>query len=280
IGPIPIVDGVGKEVITQMTANMVRDHRDDWPLQVNEPVAGNYYPLNLGIYIKDKKSELSVLVDRATGGGSIKDGQVELMLHRCILFDDGRGVNEGLHEQVCQNDRCQGLTLRGNYYVGIHNLGAGSRWRRTTGQEVYSPLLLAFAHENLGNWKAFHVTKGTVIDPNYSLPLNVALITLEELDDGTVLLRLAHLYEPGEDAQLSTLTKVELKKMFATKTIKQLIEVSLSANQEKSKMKKKTWNVAGEKGQESKAVRGGPVNNVNLVVELGPMEIRTFLLKF
>lgn len=62
--------------------------------------------------------------------------------------------------------------------------------------------------------------------------------------------------------------------------IKELIEVSLSANQEKSKMKKKTWNVAGDKGQESKPVRGGPVSNFNLVVELGPMEIRTFLLKF
>ncbi|XP_020217055.1 alpha-mannosidase isoform X1 [Cajanus cajan] len=298
IGPIPIEDGIGKEVITQMTANMVtnkefytdsngrdflkrvRDHRDDWPLQVNEPVAGNYYPLNLGIYIKDKKSELSVLVDRATGGGSIKDGQVELMLHRRTLYDDGRGVEEPLNEQVCQHDQCQGLTVRGNYYMGIHNLGAGSRWRRTTGQEIYSPLLLAFAHENMGNWKAFHVTRGTVIDPNYSLPLNVALITLEELDNGMVLLRLAHLYESGEDAHLSTLTKVELKKMFATKTIKQLIEVSLSANQEKSKMKKKTWNVAGDKGHESEGIRGGPVSNVNLVIELGPMEIRTFLLKF
>ncbi|XP_022640500.1 alpha-mannosidase-like [Vigna radiata var. radiata] len=59
----------------------VRDHRDDWPLQVTQPVAGNYYPINLGIYTKDKKSEFSVLVDRATGGASIKDGEVELMLH-------------------------------------------------------------------------------------------------------------------------------------------------------------------------------------------------------
>lgn len=34
------------------------------------------------MYTKDKKVELSVLVDRATGGGSIKDGELELMLHR------------------------------------------------------------------------------------------------------------------------------------------------------------------------------------------------------
>ncbi|KAK8472080.1 hypothetical protein PHAVU_002G107300 [Phaseolus vulgaris] len=298
IGPIPMGFGVGKDVITQLTTNMltnkefytdsngrdflkrVRDYREDWPLKVTEPVAGNYYPLNLGIYIKDNKSELSILVDRATGGGSIKDGQVELMLHRRMQSDDGRGVGEGLNEQVCQNNKCQGLRVRGNYHVAIHNLTAGSRWRRTTGQEIYSPLLLAFSQEKMGNWKASHVTKGTLIDPNYSLPPNVALITLEELDNRMVLLRLAHLYESGEDVQLSTLTKVELKKLFITKTIKQLTEVSLSANQERSKMKKKTWKVEGDKGQESKAVRGGPVSQISLLVELGPMEIRTFLLEF
>ncbi|KAG5099843.1 hypothetical protein JHK82_044895 [Glycine max] len=266
IGPIPTDDGVGKEVITRMTANMatnkefyadsngrdflkrVRDHREDWPLQ-----------LNLGIYTKDEKSEFSVLVDRATGGASIKDGEVELMLHRRILHDDSRGVGEPLDEQVCvnNNNTCEGLTVRGNYYISIHKLGVGSRWRRTTGQEIYSPFLVAFTHEISENWKSSHLTKGTIMDPNYSLPPNIALITLEELDGGIVLLRLAHLYE-----------------------IRELKEVSLSSNQEKSEMKRMTWKVEGDKGQEPQAVRGGPVSYHNLVVELGPMEIRTFLLKF
>ncbi|CAH8294267.1 unnamed protein product [Eruca vesicaria subsp. sativa] len=58
----------------------VRDNRTDWVLKMNEPIAGNYYPLNLGIYTKDKKVELSVLVDRATGGGSIKDGALAWMI--------------------------------------------------------------------------------------------------------------------------------------------------------------------------------------------------------
>ncbi|KAE9606629.1 putative alpha-mannosidase [Lupinus albus] len=300
IGPIPMEDGVGKEVISQMTTNMVtkkefytdsngrdflkrvRDYREDWPLNVVQPVAGNYYPLNLGIYIEDTESEFSVLVDRATGGASIKDGEVELMLHRRLLYDDGEGVDEVLDEQVCVNDTCEGLTVRGNYYMSLHKLGGGSRWRRTTAQEIYSPLLLAFTYEDLGNWKSSHLTKGTVMDPNYTLPPNVALITLEELEDGRVLLRLAHLYEAGEDAEYSSLTKVELKKMFVTKKIKKVVEVSLSANQEKTKMKKKkkTWKVEGDKEQEPQPIRGGPVSTHNFVVELGPMEIRTFLLKF
>ncbi|KAL6220707.1 hypothetical protein ACLB2K_008463 [Fragaria x ananassa] len=214
IGPIPTDDGLGKEVITRMTANMqtnkvfytdsngtdfierVRDYRADWNLSVNQPVAGNYYPLNLGIFTSDNKSEFSVLVDRTTGGSSIQDGQVEMMLHRRLLVDDGRGVGEALDETVCiSNNTCQGITA-------------------------------------------------------------------------------------DEAPQYSTLAKVELKKMLTGKKIKELKEMSLSANQEKSGMKKMKWKVEGSTGEEPTPVRGGPVDSSTLVVELGPMEIRTFLLKF
>ncbi|KAF9622793.1 hypothetical protein IFM89_034028 [Coptis chinensis] len=298
VGPIPTEDGIGKEVITRMTANMatektfytdsngrdflkrVRDYRADWSLTVNQPVAGNYYPLNLGIYASDKKSEFSVLVDRASGAGSIEDGELEIMLHRRILFDDSKGVGEPLDESVCVENTCEGLTVRGNYYMSIDQLGNGSRWRRTTGQQVYSPLLLAFAHEKMDNWTASYVTNATTMDPYYSLPPNVALITLEELDDGSVLLRLAHLYEAGEDAEFSAMAKVELKKMFARSTISEVNETSLSSNQHKSEIKNMTWKIEGEGAEQPVPVRGGPVDSSTLIVELGPMEIRTFLLKF
>ncbi|XP_022977427.1 alpha-mannosidase [Cucurbita maxima] len=298
VGPIPVDDSVGKEVITRLVTNMVtdkvfytdsngrdflkrvRDYRQDWNLSVNEPQAGNYYPLNLGVYATDKKTELSVLVDRATGAASIKDGQVELMLHRRTILDDSRGVGEPLDEMVCLEDSCQGLTVKGNYYVNIDKLGLGARWRRKTGQEIYSSLLLAFAHEKRESWIASKVTKSTTMDPNYSFPLNVALITLQELKDGRVLVRLAHLYEAGEDPEYSKMAKVELKRMFFKKMINEVQEMSLSANQLKSKMKKMSWNVEGDGKTEATPVRGGPIDHSALVVELGPMEIRTFILKF
>ncbi|KAJ0974238.1 hypothetical protein J5N97_016203 [Dioscorea zingiberensis] len=298
IGPIPTDDGVGKEVITRLTANMatnkifytdsngrdflkrVRDYREDWNLQVTQPVAGNYYPINLGMYLEDGKSELSVLVDRAVGGSSIQDGELEIMLHRRLLADDSRGVGEALDETVCVKDACQGLTTRGIYYLSVNPSGNGAQWRRTAGQEIYSPLLLAFSHQTEEVWKASHIMKGTQMDPGYSLPPNVALLTLEDLNDGTVLLRLAHLYEAGEDIHYSTLAKVELKKMFANKMIKSLTETSLSANQNKSEMKRMNWRVEGDTGDSPTPMRGGPVSNATLIVELGPMEIRTFLLAF
>ncbi|XP_072954939.1 alpha-mannosidase [Typha angustifolia] len=298
IGPIPTDDGIGKEVVTRLTANMVtngtfytdtngrdflkrvRDHRDDWNLQVTQPVAGNYYPVNLGVYVMDGKSELSVLIDRAVGASSIQDGEIEIMLHRRLLFDDARGVGEALDETVCVDSYCEGLTARGNYYMSINQLGDGSHWRRTYGQEIYSPFLLAFTHEDEKSWKLSHVTKASLMDDTYSLPPNVAIITLQNLDDGTVLFRLAHLFEAGEDVQYSVMAKVELKKVFAGKMIKEVTETSLSANQEKSKMKKLSWRVQGDTESIPTPIRGGPVNNTTLVVELGPMEIRTFLLKF
>lgn len=55
----------------------------------------------------------------------------------------------------------------------------------------------------------------------------------------------------------------------------------MSANQERGEMEKKrlVWKVEGS-SEESKVVRGGPVDPEKLVVELAPMEIRTFLIDF
>lgn len=259
----------------------VRNFREDWKLNVTQPIAGNYYPLNLGMYMEDGKYELSVLVDSACGGSSIQDGQLEIMLHRRIVADDGRGVGEPLDEIVCVENDCEGLTTRGKFHMSINHLGNGANWRRTNGQQIYSPVLLAFTHEDEKTWKASRVTKATSMAPGYTLPPNVALITLEELDDATVLLRLAHLYEAGADAQNSVLAEVELKKIFARKMIKKVEEKSLSANQNKAEMKKTNWRVEGDSETSHPApLRGGPLNNSALIVELGPMEIRTFSLTF
>ena len=62
--------------------------------------------------------------------------------------------------------------------------------------------------------------------------------------------------------------------------IKELTETNLSANQKKSDMKKLNWKVVGETENGPAPVKGGPVDSQALVIELGPMEIRTFLLKF
>ncbi|XP_047341830.1 probable alpha-mannosidase At5g13980 isoform X2 [Impatiens glandulifera] len=298
VGPIPIDDGIGKEVATQISTTLktnkifytdssgrdfmkrVRDYRADWTIKVDQPIAGNYYPINLGIYSKDDNNELSILVDRSVGGSSIEDGQLELMLHRRLLHDDSRGVAEALNETVCALDECYGLTVQGKYYARIDPLGGGAaKWRRSYGQELYSPLLLAFAEQD-GN-KGIDLQKPIFsgFESSYSLPENVALITLQELEDEKVLLRLAHLYEVGEDKDLSVKATVELKNLFQGRQISDVKEMSLSGNQERDEMLKNrlVWKVEGSKDGNVGISRGSPLDSEELVVELYPMEIRTFL---
>ncbi|XP_021762464.1 probable alpha-mannosidase At5g13980 [Chenopodium quinoa] len=300
VGPIPVEDGFGKEVVAKLSTGMhsnntfytdsngrdfierIRDYRSDWNLQVNQPVAGNYYPINLGIYLHDDINEFSVLVDRSVGGSSILDGQIELMLHRRLLKDDGRGVAEALNETVCAQDKCMGLIAQGKFYFKIDRLGEGAKWRRSFGQKLYSPLLLAFSEQDDDNWLSSHIPTFSGMDSYYSLPENVAMITLQELDDGKILLRLAHLYEVGEDKDLSSKANVELKRLFPLKKIGKVMETNLSANQEREEMEKKrlVWKSQGSSAQASKVTRGGPIDSAELIVELGPMEIRTLLIEF
>lgn len=58
--------------------------------------------------------------------------------------------------------------------------------------------------------------------------------------------------------------------------------MSLSANQEREEMIKKrlVWKVEGSQNDKSKVLRGGPVDPIKLVVEIAPMEIRTFVIEF
>ncbi|KAE8707133.1 26S proteasome non-ATPase regulatory subunit 4-like protein [Hibiscus syriacus] len=200
-----------------------------------------------------------------------------------VQADDSKGV-EVLDERVFAGTTSEGLTkpaqIRGNYYVSVNRKGEAAQWRRTTGQEVYSPLLLALTHEKTETLKSSHLTKATACHGSRlsSFPLKPAVSSA-----GTGCRnysRPAHLYEEGEDSTYSKLAKVELKKTFNARTIKEVKETSLTTNQVKSEMKKLSWKVEGKNGKEASPVRGGPLNNSTLIVELGLMEIRTFFLKF
>lgn len=74
--------------------------------------------------------------------------------------------NEGLLSYVTNVVVITNLTLysmiafqiRGKLYLRIDRIGEGAKWRRTVGQEIYSPLLLAFTEqvtERKGNEVSF-----------------------------------------------------------------------------------------------------------------------------
>lgn len=123
-----------------------------------------------------------------------------------------------------------------------------------------------------------HSPKFSAFKSGYELPQNVALITLQELDDRQVLLRLANIFEVDESEQLSKMATVYLPDIFPNLKIKDVVELSLSANQKKSHMKKLTWTVEGNEKVQKNILRGRPLGRDDTSVEIAPMEIRTFLI--
>jgi hypothetical protein len=60
-----------------------------------EPIAGNYYPVNARIFIRDSQTQLTILTDRSQGGASLANGQIELMVSMMDRF--GPIINRCVH---------------------------------------------------------------------------------------------------------------------------------------------------------------------------------------
>ena len=105
----------------------------------------------------------------------------------------------------------------------------------------------------------------------------------------SVLLRLAHRFGAGEDVVLSVTARVALADVFCAAHLAAPVsveELSLSGNQPIAKMlaRKKKWRhkVGGSEGagkHEAKLQRAKP-RGPSKIVQLAPLQIRTFLLHY
>ncbi|GBN36329.1 Lysosomal alpha-mannosidase [Araneus ventricosus] len=297
IGPIPIDDQVGKEIITRFDTDLKsdglfytdsngreillrkRDYRPTWKLNVTEPVSGNYFPVNSRIYIRDKKRnlQLTVLNDRSQGGSSIKDGSVELMIHRRLLHDDAFGVGEALNETGVDG---RGLVITGSNFLILSNMTKAASKHRPLAQQLFMQPQLSFASYNSSEkdyFKSFNVFSPGI---KPTLPPNVHLLTLEPWKRGTILIRLEHIYEFDEDDTLSRPVDVSLKGLFKEFNVVSIEETTLSANQYLEEAKRLCWKIKGAKDVCDDSTAQGYRKDRSLddlIVHIGPMEIRTFI---
>ncbi|CAJ1393438.1 unnamed protein product [Effrenium voratum] len=104
VGEIPVDDGWGKEIVSRISTDLKtegrcfsdsngremlerrRDFRATWKLNQTEEVAGNYYPVTTALFIRDEAAQLTMLTDVSQAGtGCVRDGEIELMIHRRLL---------------------------------------------------------------------------------------------------------------------------------------------------------------------------------------------------
>lgn len=296
VGPIPKEDGIGKEIISRFNTDLVNNetfytdsngremlqrrvnYRPTWNYTIEEPISGNYYPVTSKIVLKDenKNLEMAILNDRAQGGSSLQNGEIEIMVQRRLLNDDSMGVGEALLEEAFGT----GIVVRGKHWLlagsinGNDGRSLAAQERKLAQKKLLSPWVLLSNASNtvFADWTSSHATKFSGLKQD--LPENIQILTLEPWKDGSLLLRLEHILEKGEDAELSQPVTVNLEALFAPFTVSSIRETTLGANQWLEDNTRLIW--TDESGISSTTRQ--PTDDIPNVV-LEPMQIRTFIIE-
>lgn len=304
VGPIPIADNQGKEVIVRFDTGdsiasngtlytdsnglefmkRVRNYRETWNLTLHdnqEAVSANYYPIATGAYIKDAKHQLNVVTDRSQGAASLVDGQIEVMVHRRLLADDNKGVHEHLNETetvyntATKQQTTKGLVARGNFFINVDSAEDGMRSLRSKMESQFFRPLSVY-RKPVSSAVEAKVPWLTVSE----FPANVGLTTLQELTKQCLLVRLSHLYAVDEHSTLSQPVTVDFSSLFSVKNSKvsEVTELVLTGTKELSEVEQVNlqWKTTDEAYGWSS--RSFPVKNTS--VTLQAIEVRAFRVCF
>jgi lysosomal alpha-mannosidase len=179
-----------------------------------------------------------IFEDRSEGGGSIHDGSIEIMLHRRLVYDDKNGVGEPLNETAFG----EGLVVRGKHFLIIESPTSSALYHRVGSQRLYMHPLATFAltQSSYGNYSAsYRQTWSALTD---TLPLNVHLLTLDQLGTKSFLVRVENYFELFEDDTYSHPVTIDLQSIFKSiGTISNTVELTLGANLPLADLQRLNW---------------------------------------
>lgn len=272
VGPIDISSG-GKEVITRYNTSLNTDqswwtdsngvemmprrlnYRPSWNYTITEPVSGNYVPIDSTIFVRDSSAnqQFTILVDRSRGGASLANGQIETMLHRRLLVDDGRGVGEPLNETTVMSSTS--WLVFSNDTSAVH---------RPLSKRLYHTLLPLFSNvSSLSDWKSM-VAGPSTYSPINALPEGVQLLSFVPKSNGEYIMRLHHIYQADENVGP---VSVDVNAIVAGHQLDAIRETQLTG-------------VAVLAGDNVINYQKGDTIPASLPVTINPMEIRTFVVSF
>ncbi|CAH4036337.1 unnamed protein product [Pieris brassicae] len=292
VGPVPIGTDVGKEIVSILRTNisnngefytdsngrqmMKRTCWNETASHQKKSISGCFYPVTSRICIDSVNNSvgLCVLTDRAQGGTSFNDGEIELMVHRRLLTDDGFGLEETLNEEAFG----VGLVVKGRHriYFGntqeVDDLSFSERAAHHSRKWLYEPWVFMTPGEKINRRKWQNVRNKRTIDKIFStkgtkeltrqikfqysalrlhgLPRHISIVTLEPWKGGSVLLRLENTLEKQKglkpdkeipDELTNSHITVELQKIFLQLKIRMVRETTLGANQWLDEARQMDW---------------------------------------
>ena len=294
VGPIPVDDGEGKEVIVRFCSSLANDGifftdsngrqmverrlnvRPDYEINMTEPTAQNYYPVNSKILIHDSTNQMAVLTDRSQAGSSLTDGCVELMVHRRLLDDDAFGVGEALNEVAYG----QGLVAVGKHMVIIDNDEENfSRKHRLEAMNIYHEPLVIFGDLQQG----FNFPSTPQLSS--ALPDNIHILTLKtiSMQDNVfgkyLFLQLEHIFQSDEHQQWSQSVDVDLETMFdfTSINVKSYKETTLGGNMWLEDLQRLSFNKDSNKIPSLDMKKEDPAP---WTITMNAMDIRSFIIEY
>ncbi len=97
------------------------------------------------------------MVDRAQGGSSLKEGHLEVMVHRRLTYFDIYGLGEALDEVA----HGRGLIVRGTQYVTLSDIDKARVMTTSLSQDLYKKPQISFyeTHLPFNKWSKFYNTE-------------------------------------------------------------------------------------------------------------------------
>ena len=166
------------------------------------------------------------------------NGSIEVMLHRRLVWDDKFGTHENLNETAYG----KGLVVRGRHILLLEPPAMSARYHRVDSQRIYMHPLATYAvtQQSYAEYSAaYRQTWSALAD---QLPLNVHLLTLDQLGPKDYLVRIEHYFELFEDDTYSQPVTLDLQSIFQSiGKINNLVELTLGANFELEKLQRLNW---------------------------------------
>jgi lysosomal alpha-mannosidase len=149
------------------------------------------------------------------------------MVYRRTLHDDALGVGEPLNETAFG----QGLVVRGKHFLILEPPANSALIHRVGAQQLFMQPIATYTLPTTSYANYSDTYRQTWFALSDSMPLNVHLLTFDQLAPKQFLIRVEHYFELNEDETYSQLVKVDLQMLFRSLgTITNFTELTLSAN--------------------------------------------------
>ncbi|XP_035469730.2 epididymis-specific alpha-mannosidase [Scophthalmus maximus] len=260
----------------------------------NNTVARNYFPMVRTAYIEDEHSRLALVSDRAHGASSQASGQLEVMLHRRLWnnLPWNRGYNLTLNDTS---------VVRPTLWMMLGSVsGTSAHYQREAVELQHRPVIMPIDQPQRP-WQEKEPRGSSPVRP-VVLPPNLHLLSLSipgwnyssdhdvhlahvhagkdlhsEPDYDRVLLRIMHLFEEGEDPELSKPVTINLKEVLrGIGEVKVLQERSLTGTWDVASLQRWKWKTADKTENKGR----GRCGDEAFTVTISPKEIRTFFVHF